>query len=120
MVEPNLFTIDRDGAILIVALPNTPVSFFDEEILEEVESICEILKDPAITNLVMDFGQCPYFGSAILGAVVTLYINVRDRQRHFTACNITKDGRELLQISKFDTLWPIFDSREEALNSIKH
>ena len=119
MDEPNLFTINRDGAILIIALPKTALSFAEQVIQEQVQTILEHLKDPTVANLVIDFGQCPYFGSAILGAILRFYNAVQDRQGKCAACNLSKDGCEILRIAKFDTIWPVFDSREEALESVK-
>ena len=118
MNEP-LFTIDRDGENLIIALPETVLSVVAEDIQEEAQTILEHVNDPTVTNLVMDFGQCPYVGSALLNTILAFYKAVRDKQGHFSACNLSKGTREILLISKLDTLWPVFDSRVEALESVK-
>ncbi len=113
-----LFTVERDGATLIVALPKAAVTFADEQIQAEVQEILERLVEPSISNVVLDFGECPFFGSAILVAMLTLRNQVQEKRGQFAMCNASKEGQEILRTARFDTASPYFKSREEALASI--
>ena len=118
MNTSKLFTVKRDGATLIVALPKAAVTFADEQIQAEVQEILERLVEPSISNVVLDFGECPYFGSAILVAMLTLRNQVQKQRGQFAMCNASKVGQEILRTARFDTAFPYFKSRAEALASM--
>ena len=54
----------------------------------------------------------------MLGAMHTIWKRVSTCQGKMAVCNVSEVEREVLQISKFDMLWPIFNSREEALEEV--
>ncbi len=118
MNTSKLFTVKRDGATLIVALPKAAVTFADEQIQAEVQDILGRLSQPSIRNVVLAFGECPFFGSAILVAMLTLRNQVQEQRGRFAMCNASKEGLEILRTARFDTVLPYFNSREEALASI--
>ncbi len=120
MNTSKLFTVKRDGATLIVALPKAAVTFADEQIQAEVQDILERLIEPSISNVVLDLGECPYFGSAILVAMLTLRNQVQEKRRQFAMYNASQEGHEILRTARFDTALPYFKSREEALASMNH
>ncbi len=113
-----LFAVKRDGATLIVALPKVAVTFADEQIQAEVQHILERLIESSISNVVLDLGECTYFSSAILVAMLTLRNQVQEKRGQFAICNASEEGLEILRTAKFDTLLPYFKSREEALASM--
>ena len=118
MDETQLFTIDRAGTTLIITLPGTSITFEDEQISAGVQIALKQLKDPKLTDLVIDFSQTPYFGSAILGATLVLR-NATIRQKgRFAICNLSRVGLEIIKTSKFDSLWPIFDTLTESLDEM--
>ncbi len=118
MNTSKLFTVKRDGATLIVALPKAAVTFADEQIQAEVQDILERLIEQSISNVVLDFGECPYFGSAILIAMLTLRNQLQEKRGQFAICNASKEGQEILRTSRFDTAFRYFKSLEEALASM--
>ncbi len=118
MKNSKLFTVKRDGATLIVALPKAAVTFADEQIQAEVHDILKCLIEPSVSNVVLDFGECPFFGSAILVAMLTLRNQVQENRGQFAMCNASKEGQEILRAARFDTVMPYFKSREEALASM--
>jgi anti-anti-sigma factor len=118
MNTTKLFTVKRDGATLIVALPKAAVPFADAQIQAEVQNILERLIEPSISNVVLDLGECPYFGSAILVAMLTLRNQVQEKRRQFAMCNASKDGLRILRTTGFDSTLPYFKSREEALEAV--
>lgn len=83
-----------------------------------MQDILERLMEPSISNVVLDFDECPYFGSAILIAMLTLRNQVQEKHGQFAMCNASKEGLEILRTTRFDTALPYFKSQEEALASI--
>ncbi len=118
MDESEIFTIEQDGVTLIVALPKTEITFADDQINAGVHGILELLRKDSLSNLVVDFGQSPYFGSIVLGAVLTLQNAIHEKKGRFAICNLSTVGQEIIRISRFDSVWPIFETRQEALVSV--
>ena len=120
MNSSKLFAVKRDGAALIVALPEVAVTFADEKIQAEVQDILERLMEPSISNIVFDFSECPYFSSAILVAMLTLRKRIQEKHGQFAMCNASKDGLRILRTTAFDSTLPYFKSREEALEAVSN
>jgi anti-anti-sigma factor len=66
------------------------------------------------SDLVIDLAEVPYMDSAGLGAILTAYASSQRHHNQFALANVSKRVRVLLQITKVDTLLPIFDSVAEA------
>jgi hypothetical protein len=50
--------------------------------------------------------------------MAALWKRVRGGGGKMAVCNVSETGREILQVTKFDTLWPIGPSRQEALKAV--
>ena len=117
MVEETLFTLDQDGSVLIIVLPNEPITFADEVVQEQAQTVVEQLAELDVSHLIFDFGQCPYFASILIAQIVRFYRVIDARNAQFAICNLSKEARMILEISNLLSLWKVFDSREEALAS---
>lgn len=117
---PRLFNVDQDGDTLIVALKSNVGNFADGEMTADLEHLIARLKQPDVNNVVIDFERIPYFGSIMLEAQLVLFRQVQGSDGKMTVCNVSDVGREILQLSRFDRMMPIFDSRVEALQAIRH
>jgi anti-anti-sigma factor len=118
MARSRIFSTERQGDTLILVLPGTDITFADEEVLTEVDEVLYRLRESGAKHLVVDFGQTAYFGSIILGSVLKLGTRLRDSGGGFALCNLSESGHEMLRIARFDTLWPIYDTRAEALHAL--
>ena len=92
------------GRIITLRGPVTLETLFDlQNVLRQEHS-----------DLIIDLGEVPYMDSAGLGAILTAYASCQ-RQRHkFALANVPQCVMVLLQLTKVDTLLPIFDSVAEA------
>ncbi|HUG92033.1 MAG TPA: STAS domain-containing protein [Planctomycetaceae bacterium] len=119
MPRSRIFTVERQDDTLILVLPGTDITFADEEVLTEVDDVLYRLRESGARNLLIDFGQTAYFGSILLGSVLKFGTRLRDSGGRFALCNMSASGREMLRIARFDTLWPIYDTREAALAAMQ-
>jgi anti-anti-sigma factor len=113
------FRVDRDGNTLIAVTLRDITSLSDEHLEEELEDLQRQLEQPDVKNLVMDFGQVSYLESCTLNTMVSLWKRVRLCNGKMALCNVSSLAREILTITKFDTIWPILASRDEALTSVR-
>ena len=118
MARSRIFSVEREGDTLILVLPGTDITFADEEVLTEVDEVLYRLRESGARNLLVDFGQTAYFGSIILGSILKMGTRLRDSGGGFALCNLSENGREMLRIAKFDTLWSIYATRDEALQAL--
>ncbi len=111
----DLFEIEREGDTLIVT-PHTDLSEVDFGQIEEgAREILELLKNSYGTNLILDFRRTDYYGSTALGFFVKLWKWVCAHDGKMAVCNLSNHEREILAITRLDSLWPICASRDEAL-----
>jgi anti-anti-sigma factor len=68
--------------------------------------------------VVIDLSRVSYFGSVFLALLLRCHKLVRQRGGELVLCGASELARELLQITNLDTLWAIYDSRDEALEAV--
>ena len=113
-----LFKTRLEGSTLVV-IPTGPIMGLDEgELGTEVERIYSEIQQRGAVNLVIDFEHAPYFGSIMLGAMITLSRRIQIGRGELALCNVSTAAREVLQITRLDTRWPIYASQQEACASI--
>ena len=81
--------------------------------LESLFELQNILRQEH-TDLVIDLAEVPYMDSAGLGAILTAYASCQRHQQKFGLANISQRVLVLLQVTKVDTLVPIYASVEAA------
>ncbi len=114
-----VFEIGQDGEALVI----TPVTNLGELEFQQIESggvaVLDLLNDTAARNVVLDLRRADYFGTTALGFFAKLWKRVRERNGHLALCNVSEHGKEILKLTKLDSLWALCGSREEALRAVR-
>lgn len=118
MISP-LFEVEVTQPTLIVLPQENVCSLADERVQPELMRLQERLENPALRNVVIDFGRIEYFGSSMLEAMLKLWKQVHALGGRMAVCNVSEIGREVLQVGRFDTLWQVYDTREAALLGVQ-
>ena len=118
MSTPSIFDTETQQSTLIIVPLSSVGSLAGEDVNSELDDVFAELDRPDLKNVVFDFQKVPYFGSSMLGAMHTIWKRVCQRKGKMAVCRVSEVEREVLQISKFDMLWPIYGSREEALAAV--
>jgi anti-anti-sigma factor len=117
MFSVAMFEIEREGETIIV----TPAVNLRE--FEFVESnaggVIDVLSDLSIKNLVMDFQKTDYFGSSALALFVKLWKTIKGRNGCMAFCNLSEHELEILHITRLGNMWPICESRAEAMKAVR-
>jgi anti-anti-sigma factor len=66
------------------------------------------------SDLIIDLAEVPYMDSAGLGSILTAYASCQRQQHKFALASVSQRVLVLLQLTKVDTLLPIFDSVADA------
>lgn len=103
----------RDGDCLWVT-PQT--SHADLCLTPEMDALRAELDSSGIVRIVVDLSGLPYFGSMLLDLLVVLWRRVARRDGRLILYKPSAVGREVLSAARLDQLWPVAETREEAMD----
>lgn len=107
-----------ENAVVVVPLRDVG-SLSEEHVRSELDAVLAQVQQSGAKNVVVDFAHLPYFGTAMLEVMLTIWRRVRTDEGRMAVCNASEMEREVLRISAFDSLWPMCDTREAAIESFK-
>ncbi|NQT15763.1 MAG: STAS domain-containing protein [Planctomycetes bacterium] len=119
MSHLNIFEVSIENATLIVAPRGDVGMASDEDVHAELPELLSQLQETDVKHVVFDLKKASYFGSVLLGAMSALWGRVRSRGGKLAVCNVSETGLEILQAARFDTVWLICSSREEAIEAVR-
>lgn len=109
----------KQGDVTVIVL-DEQYDNLDEPALETAAvELLEVAKtaDPAL--IVVDMGRTKFFGSAFLGTLFRVWRRLTARGGKLSVCSATGPCAEVLEVTQVDRLWSLFDTREEAVESMK-
>lgn len=101
----------RTHSVVIVSVAGR----VDGESAPELERVCHQSISPADRNMILDFTGLEYISSAGLSTVLRAGKEMDRRGGRLLICGLSGRLREIFVFSGFDSLFPLFESREEAL-----
>lgn len=110
-----VFPVEVVGQSLVVFPQGDIREFFYQDIHLESNQVTRLLQTRGFRTVVIDFKDVPLVGSVILDAVATFCRNARDGA---AMCGATPEMRSVLETMNFSSIWPYYQSREEALRSL--
>jgi anti-anti-sigma factor len=103
----------------VVVVPASNVESMSWDVVEQAATlVLAPLAKQKVPLVVFDLGQVSYFGSVFLALLLRCHKLVRQKGGELVLCGASQLARELLQITNLDTLWAIYDTREEALEAV--
>ncbi len=103
----------------VVVIPAANVESMQWDLIEPAAVVIfEPLKQQAVPMVIFDLNQVAYFGSVFLALLLRCHKLVKSRGGELVLCGPSEMARDLLRITSLDTLWAIYDSREEALTAL--
>jgi anti-anti-sigma factor len=118
MAPPKIFDAACEGDTLIVMLLSDVSTLVPEKAKLELDEALDKLQPPEVKHVVVDFEQISFFGSLMLGSLHRIWRRASASGGKMALCNVSPTGREVLEVARFDTLWPICNTREEALRAV--
>ncbi len=112
------FRLEWHGNTVLI----TPASGVESMSWELIEQAAEIVMAPLKSHnspmVVFDLSEVSYFGSVFLALLLRCHTAVKSRGGELVLCGASKMARELLRITALDTLWAIYDKKEQALEAV--
>jgi anti-anti-sigma factor len=110
--------IDRAGDAIVVSPLFTFASFTEADLVAEWKVVQHEIEAADVKHVIVDLGEIPYFGSTVLEWMVQMWKQAKAKGGSLATCNCSQIGREVLHAARFDTLWGVFETRDEALKSV--
>lgn len=113
------FELQWHGNTVIIT-PTSDIEHLKWDLIEPAAAIVmSPLEDVSVPMVVFDLSNVKYFGSVFLALLLRCHKLVRSRGGELGLCGVSPLAKELLKITALDTLWAIYDSKEEALEALK-
>lgn len=113
-----LFEIEQQGNLAIV-IPVDDLRELDYQQIEVgAKEIVKLLDESQVKDVVLDFHKTDYYGSTALAFFVNLWKKVCSREGQMVFCRVSEHERQILSLTKLDTLWPVCGTREDAFAEI--
>ncbi len=113
----------RKGAMLKIAKQDDigVVTFMTSRILDQSnvqqlgEELDELLDVHKLKKIVINFGKIGYMSSAVMGKLVSLHKKLKAAGGQLKLCDIASSIFEIFQIMRFDKLFDITKSEDQAV-----
>ncbi|HUY31466.1 MAG TPA: STAS domain-containing protein [Pirellulales bacterium] len=87
-----------------------------------IGAFCELLLRAVATAeppaLVIDLSRTRFIGSSFLGVLMRAWKRLRDRDGRMAICCVPSNCAEVLRVSKLDSVWNIYPTRDEAVREV--
>src|SRR3990172_3201582 len=91
----------------------------DTTTVADLHAVFDQLVARGAQNYVIDLGDVSFMDSSGLAALAGLYKRIRIGQGDVRLCNLRGEMRRIIELTRFDRVFDIFENREAALNSFK-
>jgi anti-anti-sigma factor len=112
------FRVERHGDIAVI-IPASEVESMPESLIQQAAEIvlAPLRKDPP-AGLVIDLSEVKFFGSVFISFLLKCHMLVKKHGSEVVLAGASDRIRELLHLTALDTLWAIYATRSEALQSL--
>jgi len=112
------FQLEWHGNVVVIT-PAPNVEQMRWDLIEQAADVVMTpLADQEVPLVVFDLSDVSYFGSVFLALLLRCHKFVKSRGGELVLCGASKLATELLRVTALDTLWAIYDTRDEALDAL--
>ncbi|MDX1969485.1 MAG: STAS domain-containing protein [Planctomycetaceae bacterium] len=113
-----VYQAERWGDTLVVVPLGDAMGFSVTSVNSEMSVIKGLAESRATKHLIVDLSRGNYFGSIVLGALISLGTAVRDQGGRIALSGASKDMQDVLRLMKLDRMWEMFPDRASAMRTI--
>jgi anti-anti-sigma factor len=112
------FQIERHGEIAVVT-PTGKVEEMHETLIEQAaKMVVQSLREDPPAGIVVDLSQVNYFGSVFVSFLLRCHSLAKKNGTEIVLAGPSEAARELLHLLDLETLWAIYDNRQEAMDAL--
>ena len=118
--EGQYFQLRRYGSDVLVVVPSPDIEGLPSHLLETAaEVVMSPLRQAPATNVLFDLSRVNFFGTEFIQFLLRCHLLVKKHGCELTLCGATRNIREVLRQTALDTLWAIYDTRQESLDALR-
>jgi anti-anti-sigma factor len=112
------FTFERHGDLTIITATEA-IERIDFGLEEQVaDMILKPLRRQENPLIVFDLSRVENFGSMFLALLIRCWRLALSQGGSMALSGVTERTRELLRVTALDTVWPIYDTKREAMDAL--
>jgi anti-sigma B factor antagonist len=112
------FQVRRHGDIAVI-VPSPEVETLPETTINTAaQMVIAPLKTDPPSHLIIDLENVRYFGSAFITFLLRCHLPVKQQGGELVLAGVNNRIRELLKTTALDTIWALYDTREEAMRAL--
>jgi anti-sigma B factor antagonist len=113
------FTIERHGDLTVISATRA-LERIEYDLEEQVaELILEPLRRQENPLIIFDLSQVDNFGSMFLALLIRCWKLALSQRGTMALSGVTERTRELLRVTALDMVWPIYQSKREAIDAMQ-
>ncbi len=108
----------RHGDIVVLT-PSAEIENLHETLIEQAaQVVLRPLREQPPSGLIVDLTQVGFVGSVFLSFLLRCHTIIRKEGSELVLAGVSPRTRELLRVTALDTIWALYDTREEALDAL--
>jgi anti-sigma B factor antagonist len=113
------FTIERWGDLTVISATQEleHIEFGLEEAVSEL--ILKPLRRQKQPQIVFDLSRVKFFGSVFLALLIRCWKLAVSRGGTMVLSGVDERSRELLRVTSLDQVWPMYQSKREAIEALQ-
>jgi len=116
--KPQYINIERHGDIAVI-IPSPEVEKLPENLMEQAaQMVLSPLRADPPAGLIFDLSKVDYVGSVFLSFLLRCHKRVKEHGSEVVVAGASTRARELLHMTALDTLWALYDDRNEAIAAL--
>jgi anti-anti-sigma factor len=114
--ETKYIRSEQQGNVLVITPLFTQATFSEPQSASQWNEVEQQLDAPTTEQVIVDLGEIPYFGSTVLEWITQLWKRIKVKGGRLALVRPSKMGREVINVTRLDRLWGIFDTRDQAFS----
>jgi anti-sigma B factor antagonist len=117
--ESMFFSTQVVDRILVIVPSQKVTALTGVELAQERFAFIDNIRNSDVRGVVFDLAALEAFGSLMLGTLCLSWKQARDQGAPMALCNASPVARQVLERSRLSSLWPIYPSRNSALEALR-
>ena len=119
MPDPQtVFKVERLDSVLVVLPQGAALNFQYNQVHLESNALFRVVEEPAMKNAIVDLAAVDYVDSVIISSILRVCTKTKQKGGKAVFCNATESMASVLKCIKIGKLWPLYTTREEALQAL--
>ena len=114
----DVFHLEMAGGTIVISPAGDVNSFSAELLTEAAEMMTELIESHESPMLVIDLSGVPSCSSVFMSFLLRCHKAVKNRGGEMVLSGVSQMLRELLSLTRLDTVWAVYQTRAEALDAV--